>query len=49
MIYSLQVVVSDPNIQDAFNQGLYLGVAVLAACLGFSMFRTLRDDGSEEL
>jgi hypothetical protein len=42
-------ITTDPSIQDAFNQGLFFGVTVLVGCLGFAMFRLLKDDGNEEL
>jgi hypothetical protein len=48
-IAAITTVTSDPSIQDAFNIGLAFGVTVMVGCLGFAMFRTMYDDGNEEL
>ena len=48
-VAAMQSVVSDPSITDAFNQGLYLGFVILAACVGFFMLKSAIPDDREEL
>lgn len=49
VITALQTVITDPSVTNAFDNGLYLAATIVATLLGYSLLRTLPDDGHEEL